>query len=121
MRIGAMIILADELPSGVSLVGGEDFEQLILENLSRDIEAADLARVDGAMQINSAGAVVRCGAFVRRKLSTTVEPEQLGAAGSRHRAALDLSAVATDALVFVVSENRPMSVFRKGNRILDGV
>jgi hypothetical protein len=121
MRIGAMIILADELPSGVSLVGGEDFEQLILENLSRDIEAADLARIDGAMQINSAGAVVRCGAFVRRKLSTTVEPEQLGAAGSRHRAAQDLSAVATDALVFVVSENRPMSVFRSGERILDGV
>jgi hypothetical protein len=121
MRIGAMIILADDLPPGVSLVGGEDFEQLILENLSRDIEAADLARVDGAMQINSGGAVVRCGAFVRRELSTKLEPEQLGAAGSRHRAARDLSAVATDALVFVVSENRPMSVFRGGETILDRV
>jgi hypothetical protein len=121
MRVGAMIVLADELPDDVSLVGGEDFEHLILENLSREIEAADLARIDGAMQINSAGAVVRCGAFVRRKHSTILEPEQLGAAGSRHRAARDLSSVAMDALVFVVSENRPMSVFLRGNRVLDGV
>jgi hypothetical protein len=121
MRIGAMAILTDELPVEVSLVGGDEYDQLILENLSRDVEAADLARVDGAMQINSAGAVTRCGAFVRRHVKLSEEPERLGAAGSRHRAAEDLSTLAPDALVFVVSENRPLTVLKAGQRILDGV
>jgi hypothetical protein len=121
MRIGAMAILTDELPSEVSLVGGDNYSHLILENLSRDVEAADLARVDGAIQINSSGAVTRCGAFVRRNVPLSEQPDRLGAAGSRHRAGEDLSTLAPDALIFVVSENRPLTVFKGGSKVLDGV
>jgi len=93
-----------------------------LDNLSVEVEFADLARIDGAMQIDSGGAIVRCGAIVRPNREMAQIPDTLGTAGSRHRAAQDFSRLAGEqALVIVVSENRPLTVFSAGDRVVDGV
>ncbi len=120
MRIGSMIILAEKLPDHVHVSGGEERENLFLDNLSAEVEFADLARIDGAMQIDSAGAIVRCGAIVRPNTEMAQVPDTLGTAGSRHRAAEDFSRLAEEhALVIVVSENRPLTVFSAGRRVVD--
>jgi hypothetical protein len=120
MRIGSMIILAEELPDHVHVSGGEERVNLFLDNLTAEVEFADLARIDGAMQIDSAGAIVRCGAIVRPNTEMAQVPDTLGTAGSRHRAAEDFSRLAEEhALVIVVSENRPLTVFSAGKRVVD--
>lgn len=79
-------------------------------------EFRDLASVDGAVLVNSRGEVTKSGCFLRKvgEVTDAIDYER----GSRHRAAEDAADAQPDAMFFVVSENRPITVFAGGRALL---
>ena len=140
-RVGSTIILTDDIPNTISLESGEERSNLLLESLTKPSEFIDLARIDGAMQVNRSGDIVRCGMIIRPNMSITrhggdsqslaeevadvandSETLRHGRPGSRHGSAklfVNLAKDAgIDALAIVVSENGPISVFRGHDVVL---
>jgi hypothetical protein len=116
-RIGAMLILGDGTPQDVSYEHETPLSDLNLRSL-RLSEFADIAGADGAVRIEPKKGITAMGAIVRTSLDPDVQvsarPE-----GSRHSSAAAFSERAPDHMVFVVSENRPLTVMVNGTAIIE--
>lgn len=121
-EIGAMLVIADEIPENVTLDPAIRTNEP-LENLS-ETEFAGLASIDGAVIISSRGIVSWVGAIIHIANQTTgrsaARAAITGGKGSRHKTASDLSStMLDDALILVVSKNRGITIFYGAQRIVD--
>lgn len=116
-RIGAMLILGKGVPPGVVCEHETPLIEVNLRSLSFS-EFADMAATDGAVRIEPKKGVAAIGAIVR-----TAPPDDEQAAGrpegSRHSSAAAFSELAPDHMVFVVSENRALTVMTGGETVID--
>lgn len=114
-RIGAMLILGDGVPPRTSLLRATKLQRVTLRTLSNAI-FADIARTDGAVHIEHDCRVTAMGAIIRTALGDPGAADN-GFGGSRHSSAAAFSHLAPDHVVFVISENRPISVFVGGEPV----
>lgn len=116
-RIGAMLILGDGTPRNVYYEHETALTSVNLRSLSPS-EFADMAGADGAVRIEPVRGVTAIGALVRTKFSPDPgldsRPE-----GSRHSSAAAFSEMAPNHMVFVVSENRALTVMVNGETVIE--
>jgi len=122
-RVGSMIIVGDPAPSRVRMTAGVHPEQLYLQVGIDEHEFLDLARADGAMHIAWDGQILSTGVFVTA-LGTGRSVDEVvaldGHGGARHRSAKHFASAAGDCVVFVVSENRPITAYVGGEQVIAG-
>lgn len=116
-RIGAMLILGDGTPDNVVYEHETPLADVNLRSLSFS-EFADMAAADGAVRIEPTLGVTAIGAIVRTSLTADGRGEA-GPKGSRHSSAAAFSERAPNHMVFVVSENRALTVMVSGETIFE--
>jgi DisA bacterial checkpoint controller nucleotide-binding len=116
-RIGAMLILGDGTPEHTAYEHETVLTDVNLRSLSPS-EFADMAGADGAVRIEPVQGVTAIGALVRTKFSP--DPHLEGRPeGSRHSSAAAFSEMAPNHMVFVVSENRALTVMVNGESVIE--
>lgn len=117
VRHGALLVVAPNL-DGVEISGASSEVNVPYMRL-QDVEFIDLASMDGGVHIQTKPPTVTSAGLVF--ITPPAEKSAFGRnVGARHRAALGLSSKLPEALVIVVSENRPVSVMAGGELILNG-
>jgi hypothetical protein len=116
-RIGAMLILGDGIPEGTVYEHGTPLSNINFLSLSPS-ELADMAAADGAVRIEPSKGVTAIGAIVRTAPTASIQSEARPE-GSRHSSAAAFSEHAPDHMVFVVSENRALTVMVNGESIIE--
>jgi DNA integrity scanning protein DisA with diadenylate cyclase activity len=116
-RIGAMLILGDGTPKDVFYEHETPLTDVNLRSLSPS-EFADMAAADGAVRIEPSIGVTAIGAIVRTALAPDAQTDSRPE-GSRHSSAAAFSELAPEHMVFIVSENRALTVMANGSTIIE--
>jgi hypothetical protein len=116
-RIGAMLILGDGKPENVAYEHETPLANVNLRSLSSS-EFADMAAADGAVRIEPKSGVTAIGTIVRTALALDAQVDTRPE-GSRHSSAAAFSERAPNHMVFIVSENRALTVMANGTIIIE--